>query len=69
MYPKGVAPYREGTPLAKTADQEPCTFLVTAYRCLRCGHEWVPMNIHQEERPRLCPRCKTVNWDKPRKAR
>jgi len=32
------------------------------YRC-RCGHEWMARN--KGERPRVCPRCKTPNWDKP----
>lgn len=40
------------------------TFRVTAYRC-RCGHEWVPRDLRSTERPRLCPKCKSVNWDKP----
>lgn len=30
-------------------------------RC-RCGHEWLPRNI--EEKPRVCPLCKSPNWDK-----
>ena len=42
----------------------PGQFLVNAYRC-RCGHEWVPRNLHQVERPRVCPRCKSANWDRP----
>ena len=45
-----------------TADR-PTTFSVTAYRC-RCGHEWVPSNLHSEERPRVCPKCKSPNWDR-----
>lgn len=32
------------------------------YRCLRCGHTWVPRG---ERRPRMCPKCKSVNWDVP----
>ena len=42
----------------------PSTFQVTAYRC-RCGHEWVPRNLKQIERPRVCPKCKSANWDRP----
>ena len=42
----------------------PGTFQVTAYRC-RCGHEWVPKVLHQAERPRVCPKCKSANWDRP----
>jgi predicted Zn-ribbon and HTH transcriptional regulator len=36
---------------------------VMGCRC-RCGHEWVP---HGEERPRVCPKCKSPNWDRPKK--
>jgi hypothetical protein len=30
-------------------------------RC-RCGHEWLPRG---EEKPRVCPTCKSANWDLP----
>ena len=43
---------------------KPGEFQVTAYRC-RCGHEWVPANIRQTARPRVCPKCKSPNWDLP----
>lgn len=32
-------------------------------RC-RCGHEWLPRG--KDEKPRVCPKCKTPNWDKPK---
>lgn len=32
-------------------------------RC-RCGHEWLP---REPEKPRTCPKCKTPNWDRPKK--
>ena len=46
--------------------KEPGAFqvMITHYRC-RCGHEWVPKD--QNERPRVCPKCKSPNWDKPKK--
>ena len=37
--------------------------VVLACRC-RCGHEWVTKT---NERPRVCPKCKSENWDKPKK--
>ena len=43
---------------------QPGEFLTTAYRC-RCGHEWVPKGLRYIERPRMCPRCKSVRWDEP----
>jgi predicted Zn-ribbon and HTH transcriptional regulator len=33
-------------------------------RC-RCGHEW--LSREQGERPRVCPKCKSPNWDRPKK--
>ena len=38
-------------------------------RC-RCGHEWLPHGNNEPsgfERPRVCPKCKTPNWDRPKK--
>ena len=48
--------------------QQPGEFLTTAYRC-RCGHEWVPKGLRYIERPRMCPRCKSVRWDEPYRPR
>lgn len=31
-------------------------------RC-RCGHEWLP---REPEKPRVCPKCKSANWDRPK---
>lgn len=30
-------------------------------RC-RCGHEWLPRD--KDEKPRVCPKCKSANWDR-----
>jgi len=35
---------------------------VLACRC-RCGHEWLS---REAERPRVCPKCKSANWDRPK---
>jgi predicted Zn-ribbon and HTH transcriptional regulator len=32
-------------------------------RC-RCGHEWLPRG---DEKPTVCPKCKSPRWDKPKK--
>ena len=34
---------------------------LTACRC-RCGHEWLPREA--TGRPRVCPKCKSPNWDR-----
>jgi hypothetical protein len=34
-------------------------------RC-RCGHEWLSRD--KKEKPRVCPKCKSPNWDRPRKS-
>jgi len=38
---------------------------LSGYRCERCGHEWLPRETGQE--PRVCPRCKSPYWNRPRK--
>lgn len=35
------------------------------YRCERCRHEWVPLRSGP---PRVCPKCKSPYWDKPRRS-
>jgi predicted Zn-ribbon and HTH transcriptional regulator len=35
------------------------------YRCERCGHEWLPRD--KDHTPRVCPKCKSPYWDRPRK--
>ena len=32
-------------------------------RC-RCGYEWLP---RFNETPRVCPSCKSPNWDRPKR--
>ena len=43
---------------------EPGVISVPGYRC-RCGHEWVNRPLNSSERPRVCPKCKSANWDRP----
>ena len=38
--------------------------LIIGHRCYRCGHEWKP---NMNKSPRVCPKCKSPYWDKPRK--
>lgn len=38
--------------------------MLPRYKCLRCGHEWIPRS---DERPRICPKCKSAYWDKPKR--
>jgi predicted Zn-ribbon and HTH transcriptional regulator len=33
-------------------------------RC-RCGHEWLPRE--KNDKPRVCPKCKSPNWDRPKR--
>lgn len=39
---------------------------VMGFRCDRCEHEWIPRD--SENDPRVCPKCKSPNWNTPRKA-
>ena len=36
------------------------------YKCTRCDHQWVPRKSTDGE-PRVCPKCKSPYWNKPRK--
>ena len=38
---------------------------VMGYRCERCAYEWIPKNFVNE--PRVCPKCKSPYWDRPKK--
>ena len=35
--------------------------------CSRCDHEWVPKRTTQVTLPKVCPRCKNPNWNKPKR--
>jgi hypothetical protein len=35
-------------------------YILPQFKCLRCGHEW---HIRKQQRPRICPKCKSPNWD------
>ena len=37
------------------------------YRCERCGHEWIPRS-NQGEEPRVCPKCRSPWWNRPKKS-
>jgi len=48
------------------------------YRCERCEHTWVPRGLadapdgkrppEPDEEPRVCPKCKSPYWNRPRKS-
>jgi hypothetical protein len=40
---------------------------VTAYRCERCEHEWLPRNAlaGDNDLPTVCPKCKGPYWNRP----
>ncbi len=40
------------------------TVQVTQLKCQRCGYTWMPKNY--QVMPKVCPRCKSMNWDRPR---
>lgn len=48
---------------------------INAFKCLRCSHEWIPRvpldqlegEINPENKPRICPACKSAYWDTERK--
>lgn len=36
------------------------TVALPGFKCLNCGHEWVPRYQHP---PKVCPVCKRTDWD------
>ncbi len=38
---------------------------VLGFRCERCSHEWLPRGQSALE-PRVCPKCKSPYWNRPR---
>ena len=46
---------------------------VDAFRCDRCGHEWLPKELLEKldeldkHLPKVCPKCKSPYWNTPRK--
>ncbi len=40
---------------------------VTVYICERCEHEWIPRDADPKSEPRVCPKCKSPYWNKPRR--
>ena len=50
--------------MAKATESKPLGVVpLPGCRC-RCGHEWLPRDV--EQRPRVCPKCKSANWDRPK---
>jgi len=37
------------------------------YLCNKCGHIWMG-RLGATEYPRMCPNCKSLRWDKEKKA-
>ena len=52
-------------PVNKGAGSQELPATAGVYCCKRCGHAWVPRN--KDEEPRVCPKCKSLYWDRPRK--
>lgn len=34
----------------------------TEYHCVRCKHDWISRLVHK---PRMCPKCKAVHFERP----
>ena len=43
---------------------------VMGFRCERCDHEWLPRDGSRDTGvdPKVCPKCKSPYWNRPRKA-
>ena len=40
--------------------------LIEGFLCERCQYRWVPRRNTKTE-PKICPKCKSSYWNKPRK--
>lgn len=40
------------------------TITLPVWTCKRCNHEWIGKS---QDKPTICPKCKTPYWDRPRK--
>jgi len=38
---------------------------VWGWSCLRCFHQWMPRD--KSRAPKVCPKCKSPYWNRPRK--
>ena len=38
--------------------------MLQGFQCERCQHKWYP---REEGDPRVCPKCKSPYWDRPRR--
>ena len=52
---------------ADVIDMGEVNITVKGYKCERCNYQWIPRKA--AEHPKVCPRCKSPYWDKPRKAK
>lgn len=41
------------------------TFTALGYECERCDWKWIPRD--KNTKPKVCPKCKSAYWDRPRK--
>ena len=41
-------------------------FKVYGYLCERCDHRWLPNSLNATEEPKVCSKCKSRYWNKPR---
>jgi predicted Zn-ribbon and HTH transcriptional regulator len=37
---------------------------ILGHKCYRCGHCWRPIDM--EKIPKVCPKCKSPYWDRPK---
>ena len=50
--------------MSKRNQREGAFVLIVGHKCYRCSHTWRPTSL--TEKPKVCPKCKSPYWDKPR---
>lgn len=66
--PDAIVIYRTVTASVYFHTTEPGYITVEVSRlnrltCTRCGHTWIP---NRDQPPKVCPKCKSPYWDRPR---
>jgi len=54
----------KGRKAVKKEEEKPIGIVPGLIARCRCGHEWLPRD--PGEKPRVCPKCKSANWDRPK---
>ncbi len=50
--------------MKKKGEEKGANVVLIGNKCYRCNHEWLPKD--KDKIPKVCPKCKSPYWDKPK---